>query len=400
MFPLYTFRVRCLTDGLNGNLPFRPSGVIATARLQRTENDHEMPLEVVGWGAHRDQKIARMIAQAEASERLALNSIPLSALSFGSLQESTQRVDPRTLQELSPARARASYLEPFRPQEAYYWMNAVEVFSGRPVQIIADLCCAYEPDSYPQRFAWVNTSGMAAHRDEGAAMKAALFELFERDALMVTWMARYAPPRISVGRLPVVARACVKTATSLNYTCVSLDITCRGVPVVMAVAYRQKLPALIVALAARASLKEAACSAWKELEVELFLRLQQQHLGVTRVVPVQEVTSVSDHADFYAQPENLHHAAFLWRGRRETKRDLGEIVSLAQLAHRLDTLYKVDYGNVHGFQVVRLLSPSLVPLFFGYNQFPLRHPARRTADLCGYFGPAWSRKPIPPHPLA
>jgi ribosomal protein S12 methylthiotransferase accessory factor YcaO len=280
------------------------------------------------------------------------------------------------------------------------------------VEILADLCYAYEPPHYPQQCAGTTSSGVAAHTIVSNAQRAALLELYERDALMLVWMNRSQPPRISDEKLPAAARVSLENVRRMGYTCVSLDGTCRSVPVAFAVAYRATAPALILGAGAESSLGEAAVHAWQEAEVELFWRLREaRHEVPSAFVAPEYVVTCADHARLYNDPTHASLAAFLWANDRETSRDPSSVIDLLPTeddrfdlktfaqAYGLDAIYKVRYGSFLGFPVVRLLVPNLVPIAFGWNQFPVDHPARY--GRCSVpAGSRWPGTSIPPHPLS
>lgn len=396
--------VSVLTDDRTPVISFRPQCTIARALIK------EESFTIEGLGAHQDRKVAQEIARAEAIERFALVRVPWKRLLYETLRDFPDAVDPRSLYSLTPERAHAFSLQLFDPAQQYYWVEAHEVLSGKKVHMIADMCYALRLESYAQRFSWMNSCGVAAHTREDLAEKSALFELCERDAIMVHWMARHQPPRVAIERLFNETKEKIKAVQKAGYACACVDATCRGVPVAFAIAYRKQRPALVFTAAARNTLQEAFLAAWRELEVELYLRLREEARGNIRALAACEVYSVEHHSMFYSDWENAQRAAFLWQNTGNSSRDLGQPAfhdegqfDLQSCCQKLyfDTMYKVNYGSFHGLKVIRLLCPRLVPLLFGFNQFPFDHPAKHTAHLPGRIAEGWPvDEPIPPHPLA
>lgn len=387
------FDIECLTEERR-TLAYRHRCAIVYARL-RFRQSTEHTRQLVGWGAHSDPDIAHAIAVSELVERYAASCVPWKLLEFARLSAGRRRrIDPRRLRPIAGWRAAKLHLAPFRPESSYYWTLARDVVTGKRAQILADFCYyPFRPPLYPQRFAWANSSGMAAGLTSQDAERAAVLELFERDAFMVTWMARHRPPRIADRALPDEAKETRAALRTLGYTGVSLDLTCRKVPVAMALVYRRQWPALVVGLAARATLHDALIAAWRELEVGVVSRIfsREGDRSSPQLFP-EDVVGAEDHGTFYNHPAHLHHAAFLWSSRQYTERDpsttapgLGSAGPFNFQgfcrAHQLDALYTVHYGAFHGRQVLRLLCPNLVPLTFGTHQYPLAHPARRTSTL-------------------
>ena len=394
------FRVKVLSNDPSP-LAYKPRTYIVEAQTDQT----------VGYGSHSDCATAREIAIAEASERQAVYAnLPLNV---GPLNGSSQRIDPRTLMPLSVEQLRHVYLEEFNPDLDYRWLAGHEVMNGSPVEIIAD-CCLYSlPDNWPNgRVAWANSNGMAAGKTYDDAEKSALLELFERDALMNIWMSRFSPPQIANRHLPGKVTAIQKDLSSTGYQFATLDATCRSVPVVITLAYRDRPPALVLTAAARFSLVEAVHAAWRELEREIFLRLllakSSDSTAMPTKIPITCVRSSNDHASFYSDPENSSYASFLWQSdpadnQPEDRHQLcdqpSSIWDLRTCCQNcsISQLYYLDYGLINGHHVIRLMTPDLVPLLFGYNQFPLAHRARHTCYLPS-LTPNWNC-PVPPHPL-
>lgn len=387
---------------------FHPVCEVARAELDQPF-DNNSPFSVVGLGTHRTATDAITIARAECAERYAMAAVAWERLSYASFGSSPMRLHPRLFQCLTRERAAAFDLSFFSPRRSYYWMPATNVVTGCSVEVLADLCCIYRPPGYTHRLAWPTSSGVAAHTTQQAAQRAAILELYERDALMGIWMRRCPMPHIPEKRLSSEAREYLENVRAAGYTCLSLDASCRGVPVVFAIAHRPHAPALVFHAAARPSLSEAATAAWKEADVELFLRLRALSQGTTEI-RVEDVISAEDHGRFYDNPAQTQYASFLWDHTAETSHDLDECIGMPETAtgfdlrtfcHRqqLDAVYEVRYGSVLGFQVVCLLTPKLIPVSFGWNQFPVQHPARRLQRfLCR--GSRWPGTSLPPHPLS
>lgn len=400
--------VSLITDDVPG---FRPQATVALAEVELPPDVHPL-YRVLGIGVHTDPAIAMRIATAEIAERYAVVAVPWNRFTFGPIASRPHRIDPRMFHERSRERAEAFGLSLFHSDQSYYWTRAREIRSGRRVEILADFCYAYERKGYPQKIAVTTSSGVAAHTIASNAQRAALLELYERDALMLIWMNRAQPPRISAERLPEAARSSLENVRRLGYTCVSLDGTCRSVPVAFAVAYRSTTPALVFCAGAECSLGEAAVHAWREAEMELFWRLREAQHGVSNdPLAPEHVTTSAHHARLYNDPAHTSLAAFLWANEQETSRDPSAAIDMSHRenggfdlktfarAHNLDAVYEVRYGSFLGFHVVRLLVPSLVPIAFGWNQFPVDHPARYVR--CSVpTGSPWPGSCIPPHPLS
>lgn len=399
----YSVNVRWLGDEATG---FKPRRHVALCEA-------EVPQGGIVWGLGSDQNrtAAERIARSELVEHFALADAARHRMRFG--QAAEHGIDPRNLRELTQDQAVRGQLAIYDPTRQYYWLEGKDIVSGRAVEILADFCIApFNPGSYPQRIAWGNSSGMAAHTELSLAQRSALLELFERDALMVTWMANFCPPYVPASWWPEMAAETIGTIEQLGYSVYVLDLTCRNVPVVMAIAERDRWPALSVGLAARESMVSAIDAAVRELEVNLLWHFTAGRTASSACVDWRPpaVLGVGGHEPFYAQPRNRHYAAFLWTGRKVSKRSptatsrfltaQGFNVRECCRSLGLDNLYQVDYPPVYGLPIVRFLTASLVPISFGYDQFPLKHPARLTPVFPADDSDNNCQDVTIPHPLA
>lgn len=368
---------------------FTPSCTIVLSRY-RQPGIWDGARQYIACGAHSNPWVARRISVAEAIERSVAATWKASDLSYGKLEDDARRVDPRCLIELDNEQQETGGLHPFDPEQPYYWCDAIDLVGGKKAQIIADLCYLhFDPPEYQHRFAWGNSSGMAAGRTLAEAQQSALFELIERDAFMVTWIAKRSAPHISDFRIPFGIRESSLQLRSIGYETALIDITVRGVPTVLGVAYRDEWPALILGLATRNTLLKAIRAAWKEVEVGVYCRLLDPMMESNDkpLLQIEEVHAADEHGKFYNHPAHLKHASFLWGSTENSERPLeesffaedltnsGDIVSICrQMA--IDQLYLMNYGSVCGLPVVRLLAPQLVPLTFGHNLLPRQQVAR------------------------
>jgi thiazole/oxazole-forming peptide maturase SagD family component len=398
------FQVRILNDDLQAHI-FRPRTYIVEAWIRNSSS-------FVGYGSHTDCDTAKQIAIAEACERLAVYTTDIP-LNIGTLNASSRRIDPRGLMPLTAEQRQHVYLADFNPDLEYRWITAQEIISRSQVELIADCCLFSLSAIWPNgRVAWANSNGMAAGYTYERAEQSALLELFERDALMNIWMSRFSPPRIDNQLLPDEAASIQDSLAVTGYQFVTLNATCRQVPVVIILASRDQRPALILTAAARFTLTDAIIAAWHELETEISIRLLHERLSDQPTpglkLPITQVRSHADHTKFYAEPDNQSYADFLWQNHSTSRPPCVETMSPIPASKgwnlrecclnlSLNQVYYLDYGLVHGHHVIRLASPNLVPLMFGYNQFPLAHQARKTCGI-NHSVSCWNG-PVPPHPL-
>ncbi len=149
------------------------------------------------------------------------------------------------------------------------WVEAVNVVTGRPVQIPADLVWRRAPSARVLQPPAALSSGVAAGHSLEAATNRAILELIERDAAALWWLAGTRPRVVAPSTaghdavmegLAAMRQGCTTRQTQL------LDITTDlGVPVIAAVSTDRAGQGLAVGIAARLSFAAAASAALREM---------------------------------------------------------------------------------------------------------------------------------------
>jgi ribosomal protein S12 methylthiotransferase accessory factor len=208
-----------------------------------------------------DPALALRRAVSEAVERWVWRSVPAAhadpvigtAEAFG-----PEALDLERLAGWAPALRRR------RARRPLAWIVGEDLVRGAPRRLPAQLVslarlpgAPREPELRP----WV-TTGVAAHPDPRQARLRALLEAVERDAFMITWLARRPGRPLRPGRLaPLLQRL---RAQGLEVELARLATDAPAAVVAAAVRRRRGAPALTVAVRASATLGEAALGALLE----------------------------------------------------------------------------------------------------------------------------------------
>ncbi len=184
------------------------------------------------------------------------------------------------------------------------WVEAVNVFTGRPVQVPADLVWRRAPSARVLQPPAALSSGVAAGHSLEAATNRAILELIERDAAALWWLAGRRPRVVAPSTaghdavmegLAAMRQGCTTRQTQL------LDITTDlGVPVIAAVSTDRAGQGLAVGIAARLSFAAAASAALREMG--------QMELSAA-IASAKRIES-GDHALNEADRRHLARAAF------------------------------------------------------------------------------------------
>jgi ribosomal protein S12 methylthiotransferase accessory factor len=245
------------------------------------------------------------------------------------------------------------------------------------------------PAAPGEAFCQVTSNGLAAGATRADASMRAALELIERDAFMISWLARL-PGRTIVLDDSVdpgareVARELAERGARLELHLLDVGL---GVPTVVSIGFGdgERWPGATVAMAAHPSPARAIRKAVLEQgHVGPYLR----RLMIERAKPVPEspedVRTLDDHARYYFPPSRAAAFAFLGRGGeiRAASLEEPERPSLDLLVERIRRaglrVAVVDLTSpdlrATPFRVVRALGPDFQQIHFGHALGRLGNP--------------------------
>ena len=247
--------------------------------------------------------------------------------------------------------------------------------------------------SYSDERLIVTTNGMGCGTSEDMALLKALYELIERDAVMISWFHQYPGSLVRIEEvLPKKVVQMVKQMRKMNINFYLRDITTDiGLPVFLGFAIRlDGGDPVSFACGASAGLDVQSAATKAFLEVCLSWRgandLMRFRKPMRRMNPVPDPVDFSDHLYLYQHPWMMKGVDFLLQKDKESsviqKGGFSSISDqLEQCINLLNSkgykVLKVDMTtpdvDQFGLKVVRAIVPGLVPLFVGifhafYNQ--------------------------------
>lgn len=350
-------------------------------------------------------------AIGEAIERYSASRYRVAALCRARLDELDGDVlDPRRLcLYTAPQYATPNFpFVPFRPEVPIHWLRGCWIGSDTPVWLPALPVYMHFPAPREEQFCQITSNGLAAGTDCADAALRATYELLERDAFMLTWLARHPVRHLALdATLEPGAHEVVRQlrAVGVNVELYLLAINV-AVPTVVCIGFGdgRTWPGATVALAAHANPRVAARKAILEQgHVGPYIRRLMRE-GDHPIPPTPEdVHTLIDHALYYVPAERAeafdffrHGAATVRLGDLEEPKDATLAGCAAQLAASglRVAIADVTAPDVAGspFRVARALGPDIQPIDFGYAQRRLANP-RLEALLSTGVNPY-------PHPLA
>jgi ribosomal protein S12 methylthiotransferase accessory factor len=382
------------------------------------------------FGTDTDRETAMAKAVGEALERYFLSLYKRSDLlraARTSLERAgTPSLDLGLLNGFLPFQKEAWPVLGADEHTELYWVEGERYPDGvrtlLPAQLVFWNYRHREPPPQEQLLARITTSGCAGHFTKEEAVLAGLLELIERDAFLIFWLNRIAPPVLDVSGIDdaalreslAYAERCRLKATFLNTTS---DIRVPTVACVVEDARAVSAPVLSLGSASGFSLGTTLRRALLEA------------LATNRYTAARPPYELPDsYAPFTDAALDRTKRLSLWRGKRmaerfsfftsgkkqdarELARETEAIGASAQLAYVLRELRAKGPGyetyiyektdrvlGALGFHAVRVIVPRLIPMYLREFAAPL--DAVRLREVPAMLGYQAAEHPNPwPHPF-
>ncbi len=304
-------------------------------------------------------------------------------------------VDPDRALTVSLAEALERYSSCVYDPRQFTWATAAELgrgvslATGRLCWVPAVLTYLHIPaQSAGERFSLPISTGCAAHRTPVEAVRNALCEVVERDAISLTWLQRFALPKIELDMVDVNLAGFLELAAERNSTVHLFDATTDiGIPTVYSLDVSRDHPTCTTVVMCATDLDPRRAVA-KVLREAASARIALSVDRSTSANPDDFITAY-DGAAYMGRPEHLPAFGFLLDS--PDRRRLSELPVLATgdpgadlrlLLGRLDRLgfeafavdLTTDEARRVGMHVVRVIVPGLQPLSFSHRARYLAHP--------------------------
>lgn len=341
-------------------------------------------------GAGLNLEKARLSAIGESLERYCSAFCSKKNLRCAAYSDLTEpALDPEQLHFYS-ARQYASPEFPFRPltrEDKTYWIWGFSMLRRQPLLVPAAL--AYVPyffEGEEPRFCLSTSSGMAFGGALAQAILSGIYELVERDAVMLTWLNKLSLPKVDLGSLPFeVDRVLTRQFKYLKEKLSVIDVTTDfGIPAYFSI-FEGDNPRAAVGAAAnldpqKAFLKSVVEAAQTRIWAGY---LSQKHRGHKFKDDFSDITRFDQHVFLYSQAEMFPHFEFLLQSNKkvplraqiqiDASKELA--VCLEILKTRVEEAIYVDLTTPEvaeeGFFAVKVIIPELIPLFAGTLALPL-----------------------------
>lgn len=352
-----------------------------------------LPMAAASVGYDRDEALAA--ALGEAVERYCGSFLPESRFVLASARElGPEAVRPGRFSLFAPEQyALPGFrFEPFAEDTRVYWTEARTIGSEEKAYLPQQLVyMRYTPEPGLPGEAPIgvgSSSGMALGQSRDEARLGGLFELIERDAVMLCWLNMVAPPRLdwSADERLVELHRRHFAPSAVSYEVFDLSFWC-GVPTVLAIHRGDGEGSVRYAMGAASG--PTIQSAWDKGVRECFqgvTLLKYLYEGTrdrTFAPDFSDIRTPEDHSRLYLDPGVAEQAAFLESS--DEVRDVRDVEPLegespaeviASICSRLESAgtsaYAVDITTPDvaeaGLCAAKVISPELQPIDFGHGE--------------------------------
>ena len=346
----------------------------ANARAHRPGKDRR-DITPSATGSSADEALLKAIAEAYERHATGLLRVELSAPAGTLTRRGESWLDPRDLTPLTQAQyASRPDLQPFDARRSWQWVRGRQLASNAPVWVPVDLVFSgLSPRRLGRRpCLQATSSGVAAGLSQEEAAERALLELIERHALMRSWFQRKPPARIAPSALTYHCQRRIAYWREQHRNIHVLDLSSLGIAVAAVIMVSDSYPCFVAgAAASTGSFGGAAIKALRETELQLASLTMRPKADP---VDPKDVRSIADHARLYLWPGHLARLSWLWAGK-EIKTVPEPSANITSLYQKLGVIAVELSLAASPLKVVRALSPSLIPLSFGYGLTHHTHPA-------------------------
>ena len=294
-------------------------------------------------------------------------------------------IDPREINPLSQVQAKKCGVKYFIPSLKIQWTKGYSFNKNKEIYIPTDI--VYYGHKYGNNPIYIgNSSGIAAYTNQDTAIKKAVLELIERDAIMRCWFSQNSPVLLSQDLLSIHLKKRIRSLSKEKRTVFMLEIPSNYAEVILAVIVSDIEPCFVCGASAvlddtELSFFKAANKALQEAEFCLYSSLRFP--SISNADAIESITSPTDHGNYYHKRENVDKIQWLWQGSLSNQRIFKSTYSYLDLLNILDISYVLinRFDNFSPVFIVKAISPKLIPINFGINSYHYLHPALAQVNI-------------------
>ncbi|MDD3288828.1 MAG: YcaO-like family protein [Alphaproteobacteria bacterium] len=331
---------------------------------------------LANWGTGETRASARLSAFMEAIERYSISSFSLKNFPFCS----SNLVKGPILDRMTVAGYGKLdvHIEDVSSEEARPWHPVRSLLSGKeywvPMELIRYPVVCDETQYNPVDSC--TTSGVAANFSRDIAVEIACCELIERDAFMIAWLRKAAPPHIDINSVPERVHKKIDFMNREGWEVVIIDLSTGLAPVICVVISRKTNSyRYAIGLSCKDNVEAACLKAMDEAHL-IFSHTKSKSLLKVAGQEMGSDHSPSAHLELYAS--GCHDKLIIEFLSSTDTHNFSQVckfsgcivdrihkAGLEVFVASLDNMWiKKQAPNIH---VVRAIVPGLVPIYFGNN---------------------------------
>ena len=308
---------------------------------------------------------------AEGFERYASGCLRVDKVSSAGKLEKPF-IDPRVVTPLSIKQYDILNLEPFDPLKEWQWVLGHRLVDQEETYVAVDnvFYPLYAEELGRSLCYAANSSGVAAYFKKEIAIKKALLELIERDAIAVTWYSKRTVTALPHSLASGVVRDRINFWKSQKKRVKFLNMILDSVPVVMCLIFSDdnQYPCLVSGAAADFSFKAAMEKSFNEAE---YMLLSWRKARPKKIFNIKDVVSAPDHGKLYFWPGQQRYLSWLINAEEKKPAEVDKKKDIFTQFNPV--VVDITPSKEASLSVVRVLSEKLMPMNFGYGSEHYRH---------------------------
>ena len=295
---------------------------------------------------------------------------------FSAAKQLKNVILPNQIQPLTERQVLKGHLRHFSESKKIKWRRGHRVKTGNYVFIPTDLVYYDHKEHRSQLIRLSTSSGIAAFTNFAEARKRALIELIERDAIMQNWFAQIPARKISTQHLSEEILQKIKIWESENRKVFLLELPSNYGRVVEICIVGKSYPCFVCGAAATIEFDEESTNRAikKALEEAEFSLCFAEIAQINEEYRKKYVHSPYDHGAFYYTEQNAKQLEWLYSGEEQDDFEIKKIKTVEEIMREVDAIVVDLSEDKSELQVVRIMSPKLIPISFGYGMLNHTHP--------------------------
>lgn len=211
--------------------------------------------------------------------------------------------------------AEEQYKKPGFPYERFTedtvisWIKGIDLVSKKEVYVPAQLAGEHKLLDREKRIAYATSSGVAARNSYEGALLHGLYEVIERDAIMINWYSGLTPPHLDISSSPRLMefKKRVEGNSLKCYTLyITLDIPIHAV-LALCIDIKMRDPVYTIGGAANLDPEDAVFKALLEAaQGYIFVKYLKIQMGNIQIDPYN-IYDLETNLRFYSYPDNLKY---------------------------------------------------------------------------------------------